>query len=104
MVSGWKPPRPTSYDEAEDHNAGVHLCRDLREYLYGKRRKSRTFFKRLLKEPRAAELLDEIGTVIRRWREQHRTGEREAFDRMNFMKTPEFARQEAEKLAGVVPV
>jgi hypothetical protein len=36
--------------------------------------------------------------LIRRWYEQHRTGEREAFDRMTHMKRPEFARQEAEKL------
>ena len=36
--------------------------------------------------------------LIRRWHEQHRTGEREAFDRMIHMKRPEFARREAEKV------
>lgn len=101
ILAGLKTPHPTCYDEAQDHNAGVHLCRDLHEYLYGSRRKSRTFLKRLLKEPHAKELLHEIQDVTKRWAEQ-RTDGREAFERMNLMKTPDFARREAGKLGGFV--
>jgi hypothetical protein len=43
-------------------------------------------------------LLDESAAVVRRWREQHPTGEREAFDRMQRMRSLEFAKTEAAKL------
>ena len=47
---------------------------------------------------RIGALLNEMDLVIRRWREQHPTGAREAFDRMKQMQQPEFARQEAQEL------
>jgi len=40
--------------------------------------------------------------VKKRWHEQHRTEEREAFDRMRLMESPQFARQEAEKLVDFI--
>jgi hypothetical protein len=104
MLTGLKTPRPTSYDEARDHNAGVNLSRNLHEYLYGSRRRSRTFLKRVLKETCAAELLDEIQDVTKSWHEQRSTHDREAFERMNLMKSPEFARKESEKLVEFVEV
>jgi hypothetical protein len=104
ILAGLKTAGPTSYDEARDHNTGVHLSRDLHEYLHGSRRRARTFLKRLLKDTHAAALLDEIQDVKKRWHEQHRTDERDAFDRMKHMKSPQFARQEGEKLLDFVEV
>lgn len=43
-------------------------------------------------------LLDEIVAVVQRRTAQHPTGEREAFDRMTLMHSPEFAQLEAHKL------
>jgi len=43
----------------------------------------------------AKALLTEADEVVQRWHEQHRTGDREAFDRMNTMHTIEFAQQTA---------
>jgi hypothetical protein len=40
--------------------------------------------------------------VVGRWHEQHPTGEREAFDRMNLLRSPEFAKAEAWKLRDLV--
>jgi hypothetical protein len=49
-------------------------------------------------------LLDESATVVRRWHEQHPTGEREAFDRMQLMQSPGFAEGEAWKLRDLLAV
>jgi len=104
ILAGLKTPGPTSYDEARDHNTGVYLSRDLHAYLHGSRRRARTFLKRLLKDTHAAALLDEIQDVKKRWHEQHRTEEREAFDRMRLMESPQFARQEAKKRVDLIEV
>jgi len=88
----------TSRDEAEDHNTGVSLRRGLHAYLHGQSRASRRFFRDVVHDARVMRLLDESAAVVRRWHEQHRTGEREAFDRMQCVRSLEFARAEAGKL------
>ena len=101
MLAGEKTrgkPTVTSRDEAEDHNTGVSLLRALHAYLHGQSRVSRRFFRDVIRAARVVWLLDETVAVVRRWHEQHRTGEREAFDRMRVMRSPEFAKAEAGKL------
>jgi tetratricopeptide (TPR) repeat protein len=87
----------TSRDEAEDHNTGVSLLRGLHAYLHGQARGSR-FFRDVIRDARVVWLLDESAVVVCAWHEQHRTGEREAFDRMRVMRSREFAEAEAAKL------
>jgi tetratricopeptide (TPR) repeat protein len=88
----------TSRDEAEDHNTGVSLLRGLHAYLRAQSRVSRRFFRDVVRHERVMCLLDESAAVVRRWHEQHRTGEREAFDRMQRMRSLEFAEAEAGRL------
>lgn len=76
----------------------MSLLRGLHAYLHGQSRVSRRFFRDVIRDARVVWLLDESVAVVRRWHEQHRTGEREAFDRMRVMRSPEFAKAEAGKL------
>jgi cyanate lyase len=46
-----------------------------------------------------AALLTKMEAVVQRWHAQHATGEREAFERMNVMRSLEFARERARKVA-----
>ncbi|OFW28747.1 MAG: hypothetical protein A3H97_21520 [Acidobacteria bacterium RIFCSPLOWO2_02_FULL_65_29] len=92
----------TSRDDAEDHNMGVSLLRSLHAFLRDQPRASKRFFSALIRDARVMRLLDESATVVRRWHEQHRTGEREAFDRMQLMRSPEFAKAEAAKLRDLI--
>lgn len=92
----------TSRDEAEDYNTGVSLLRGLHAYLRAQSRISRRFFREVIGDARVVRLLDESLAVVRRWHEQHRTGEREAFDRMQHMRSREFAEAEARKLHDLV--
>lgn len=87
-----------SRDETEDHNMGVSLLRGLHAYLRGQSRVARRFFRDVVRDARVVRLLDESAAVVRRWHEQDRTGEREAFDRMQRMRSREFAEAEAGKL------
>jgi hypothetical protein len=48
---------------------------------------SRQFFRGVVRDARVARLLDESAAVVGRWHEQHPTGEREAFDRMNLLRS-----------------
>jgi tetratricopeptide (TPR) repeat protein len=88
----------TSRDEAEDHNTGVSLRRGLHAYLDRQSRISRRFLRDVIRDARVMRLLDESAAVVHRWHEQHRTGQREAFDRMQRMRSREFAEAEAGKL------
>jgi tetratricopeptide (TPR) repeat protein len=106
LLAGWKTRAKhsvTSRGEAEDHNTGVSLLRGLHAYLRGQSRISRRFFRDVMRDARVGRLLDESGAVVRRWQEQHPTGEREAFDQMQLMRSPEFAETEAGKLRDLVP-
>lgn len=95
-------PAVASRVEAEDHNLGVSLLRSLHAYLRGQSRGGRRFFRDVMRDARVVRLLDESVAVVRKWHEQHRTGEREAFDRMRVMRSPEFAQAEAWKLRDLI--
>ena len=92
-----------SRDEAGEYNTGVSLLRGLHAYLRDQSRASRRFFRDVVRDARVMRLLDESATVVSRWHEQHRTGEREAFDRMQRMRSLDFATTEAAKLRDLVP-
>lgn len=91
-----------SFEEVQDHNMGVSLLRGLHVYLKGRSVGCKRFFRDLMGDARVARLVDEIATLVQRWKEQHRTGERESFDRMHLMRTRAFADVEAGKLRDFV--
>lgn len=97
MLVGIRTDSPTNRDEAVDHNAGFDIHRNLKRYLTGRGRKAIAFFNRFLNHPRVSKLISEIEEVKRKWGEEHRTGERSAFDRMMLMQTPEFAAREGKE-------
>lgn len=99
ILVGLRTARPTNSWEAEDHNSGVHWLRALRAYLSERQLASKRFFRRVIGTPHARVLLDEIADVTRRWREQRTSDDREPFDRMNLMRSREFARVEAGRIA-----
>ena len=90
---------PENRDEAMDQRAGVELGNGMGAFLRRQTPESRDFFNRIMRMPRIEAMLDEIKNVIRRWHHQHRTEHREAFDRMQQMRTPEYAREQARELA-----
>ncbi len=98
MLLDERLPAPKSYDESRDHNAGVSLLRALHAYLQYQSRTSKRFFRALLRDPRVDGLLDEVTAVASRRKEQHRTEERKAFDRMISMRSIEFAKVQAHEL------
>ncbi len=101
MLAGEKArrtPAIASSEEADDHNTGVSLTRALHAFLRGQSRTSRRFFRGIVRDVRVAKLLDESVAVVRRWHAQHPTGEREAFDRMQRMRSRQFANIEAGTL------
>jgi hypothetical protein len=61
-----------------------------------------TLVRKLVHDPRVVVLLDTSITVVDRWREEHRSPARSAFDRMTLMKTREFANAEADKLRDLI--
>lgn len=99
MVLGLKDRKPRSSDDVRDHNSGIDLRRDLHAYLRGGRRPSLRCFARIVAVPEVAGLLAEIEAVVARWHEQHRTREREAFERMNLMHGIPFAEDRAREIA-----
>jgi hypothetical protein len=101
ILVGIRAKSPKSHDEARDHNTGIDLRRDLAGYLGKSGRNARRFFNRVLRNPQVMKLIDELSDVTQRWPTQQSDGDREAFDRMNKMKKPEFARRESEKLMGL---
>jgi tetratricopeptide (TPR) repeat protein len=92
-----------SNDEAEDHNTALTLQWNLHAYLKNQPRAAKTFFQGLVIDPRVAELLDESIAVVRRRQDEHRTGVRSAFDRMQLMRSRPFAVAEASKLRDLLP-
>jgi hypothetical protein len=67
-------------------------------------RTSRTFFRSVVLDPRVSRLLDESIAAVRASLAD-RSGDRAAFDRMNLIRSREFAHSEASKLRDlVVPI
>jgi len=89
--------KPTSSDEAEDHNTGVELLREMGPFFKRQARASREFFRGLLRHPRLAALQRELEEAKAQRLANRQAGASEGFRRMQQMCTPEFAREEAGK-------
>jgi len=87
--------------EARDHNSGVELLRQLHAYLHARSRRSQRFFSRALALPGVAALLAEVEDLARRWFGQPKA-DRAIFERLNRMKTLDFARTRAAEV-GAAP-
>jgi tetratricopeptide (TPR) repeat protein len=92
---GKKTKTPETSDEVKDRNVAVELQRSINEYLQTRGKISLRHFKTLLDNPHVSSLLREVIEVVERRKNQHQTNNREAFDRMQLMHTPEFARLES---------
>jgi tetratricopeptide (TPR) repeat protein len=102
MILGERTTRPQSSDEVRDHNDGVALKLAIKGYLESRRGKAAVLVFRALKaRPEVAELLSEMEAVVRRWKGDNKTaGWRDASDRMNRMRTVEFATERARRVMG----
>jgi hypothetical protein len=88
---------PESWEETNDHNNGVGCLRDLECYFENRENTARRFFKGILKDVEVTALIKEADDVRRKWRE-HRSSDRRWFDRMNEMKSIEFAEAKAAEI------
>lgn len=90
-------PDPRRRDEVEDHNAGVDGLQDLRPFLGRRAGGWKRFFRAMLREPEVGALLAEKEAVVRRWSGPHEPQAewRAAFDRLQLMNSPGFAREQA---------
>jgi hypothetical protein len=68
---------------------------------HGRRRSSSRL---LVRDPRVVTLLDGSARAARRWREEHHSGDRSAFDQMTLMRSRPFAAAEARKLSDLLPL
>jgi hypothetical protein len=100
LLLGRRSAAPSSCEEAEDHNAGVALCRGLHTYLARQSRSAKRWFRALAEDPHLVKLCAEMDEAVRGWEKQHLTGRREPFDRMTLMRSRDFAKAEARKLRG----
>jgi hypothetical protein len=87
--------------EARDHNDGVDLLRQLHAYFHARRRRSQRFFSKVLALPGVAALLNEVEDLARRWFGQPKA-DRALFDRLDRMKTLDFARERAAEFASAL--
>lgn len=94
--------KPASYDEAQDHNTGVELLRDIHQYLSTRGCGGRSFLKKLLERDAVVALTDEVETVRLKWHEERGT-DRKWFDRLTVMSKIEFAREQTRVLSGAGP-
>lgn len=99
ILAGIRTVSPKGYDQARDHNAGVDMCRDLEGYFQQRGRRAKRFFEEFLNDSQVNAILTEIEEVRMKWHDQHRTGDRAAFDRMTQMQTPQFARRVLEEMS-----
>ncbi len=83
--------RPRDREEAVDHNDGILLARTLDDFLRRRRPASRRFFGGLWEHPKVKDLLDESALVTARWQADRQGRDRSAFDRMQELRSWEFA-------------
>lgn len=90
--------------QVEDHNTGVTLLQNLHGFLAEQSPRSQRFFRKLLRHKHVVALLKEREAVVQRWSGPKEPEEewRAAFDRMHAMGTPEFAREQAVPLLGLL--
>lgn len=83
--------RPRDREETEDHNDGVGLARALDDFLRQRRLASRRFFTGLWEHPMVKDLREEATIVTARWQAERQGRDRTAFDRMQELRSWEFA-------------
>lgn len=101
LLVGRRTRRPASSGEARDHDAGVDLFQQLHAYFHARARRSQRFFSRALALPGVASLLAEVEDLARRWF-GHPQAERAIFERVNRIKTLDFARERAAEIAAAL--
>ncbi|MEE4603424.1 MAG: hypothetical protein V2J65_19230 [Desulfobacteraceae bacterium] len=99
ILNGQQMPKPKSNEEIRDHNTGVNLSRTLHDFKSKQSRKSKEFFQTLLKQPRIISLTQESEDLADKWQTKNPTSKRSAFKRLQYIRSFEFAQQEAEKLS-----
>lgn len=92
-------PDPENLHEAQDHDEGVELVRDLEAYLAGDCQAARRHFGRLLQYERTKHLLEEKRQLTLRWDSRSDERDRDVYERMTRMATVEFAHLEAAGIA-----
>lgn len=95
MLHELRAKQPTSATEAQDWNEGVHLTRHLHAYLDRRTRRSKDFFRKILKHPRVVALQRQVEDAEGLWRSSKT---REGFATMNRLRSLEFAHEEAHKV------
>jgi hypothetical protein len=103
MLNGQRTLVPKTSEEIRDHNKGIDLCRVLHNFMINQSRKSKQFFRALLKQPRVAALIKESGDLANKWHTKQPTPEKAVFDRMQRIRSFEFAQQELGKLEEDMP-
>ncbi len=98
LVVGDRSSKPKTGLEAMDHNAGVALFHATAIYR-GRSSRALKWFRGVLHDPRVAALLDEADRLEKQRHEEHRSGRREAFDRLQEMHKYAFAREKALALS-----
>lgn len=93
VVLGVRMATPPSGVEAEDHNHGVTLLDTLRGYLVKRGAAARKHLAARFRSELFTRLRDELEAVGRRWRQSRAAEDRSDYDRMQEMKSPDFARR-----------
>lgn len=97
-VLGKKVSRPTRYDEAEDHNAGIDMRLTIGGYLDRQSLPARRFFSDLWEQ--SADARQELQAVEQRREMARMSPDRAAYDRLMEMRSLAFAERLAKKLMG----
>lgn len=106
MLLGASASTPRDPDQIIGHNHGVYLLRDLDAYLRRRRKAVSSFFGPVLRAQAVTDLLAEREACARRWFEE-RANDRRDFDRLQALKSREFAiakAAELRNLVGLAPV
>lgn len=98
ILLGLRCPKPEDSFQADDHNTGVDLSRDLAAYLDGWDRSARAFFHGIARHEQIRSLLAELREVTKRWKDERTGQDRSAYQRMTQLGSLEFAREVAGSL------
>jgi tetratricopeptide (TPR) repeat protein len=96
MLLGLETSEPTCIDEARDHDAGVAMIRDLDAYLTLSSEGAERFFTSALESEPVRAALAEYQHARKKWLKEH---DRTWFQKMNEMRTEEYARRTAALVA-----
>jgi hypothetical protein len=99
MLNGQWMPKPKTNEEIRDHNEGVELSRTLHDFKKNRSRRSKKFFQALRKNPKIAAIVQESEDLANEWHTRNPKPKINVFDRMQHIRSFEFAQQQAEKLA-----